>query len=138
MSNKRLKNLVSIAWTVVFTVAVVAAPALVVSACYKWTPVPTPDSSVTLVQLFDAEPPDRVRVHRIDGTVTELSEPRLRNDSIVGSELPTLGVPLSEVQLLEVREVDDSKLVRGTFGIVAAGLMVGYFVALGSDGFHPF
>jgi hypothetical protein len=55
-------------------------------ACYAWTRQPAP-----VAPLLHGHHPRAIRVHRPDGTVTEIGSPRLTNDSIVGTWLAGWG-----------------------------------------------
>lgn len=93
------------------------------SGCVTWQP------EADLGNAADGEPWSRVRVTRGDGTRLVLGQAVVRADSIVGfEEIPGFeeavrgGVPLSDVQTLEVRRTNGLLVV----GIVFAALVIVY------------
>ncbi len=97
---------------------------LYLPACTSWQVGKTSPE-----QLFEDDPPDKVRVTLTDDSRVELRAPEIRANSLVGTVKggDTVSIALSEVQKVEVRESDSLKGFGLTLGIIA--VVVG-FVAL--------
>lgn len=85
---------------------VTALVAVQLAGCYRWETI-----SIGPRGAIDGEP-SRVRITEVDtGEPRELSFPQIRRDSIFARELPE-GMPLSRVQRMEARVVDESRTAR--------------------------
>ncbi len=88
---------------------------LYLPACTSWQVGKTSPE-----QLFEDDPPEKVRVTQTDGSLIELMSPEVRADSLVGTvKGDTVSIALSEVQKVEVRRPDSTRT-----GILVAGIMV--------------
>ena len=107
------------------TIAVVLL-LLYLPACTSWQVGKTSPE-----QLFEDDPPEKVRVTQTDGSRVELMSPEVRADSLVGTmkgDTVTVAIALSQVQTLEVRESDSLKGLGLTIGILA--VVVGLFALM--------
>ncbi len=97
------------------------------TACTKWQL-----QDIAPAQLLIEEQPGQVLVTRTDGKWLHLDSPRVVNDSLVGIDHylgpPTRGVPLSQVQYVQVKKTD--WLMTG----LVIGLPVSLVVAIAASG----
>jgi hypothetical protein len=102
-------------------------PASQLTACTKWQL-----QDIAPAQLLIEEQPGQVLVTRTDGKWLHLDSPRVVNDSLVGIDHylgpPTRGVPLSQVQYVQVKKTD--WLMTG----LVIGLPVSLVVAIAASG----
>ncbi len=84
---------------------------VLLTACHSWRP-----TTVSPQQLIPEERPSRVRVTLMDDETVTITDPTMRNDSIVGvtdavGALMTrpVGVASRDVRLLEVRRLSVTK-----------------------------
>ena len=99
---------------------------LYLPACTSWQVGKTSPE-----QLFEDDPPEKVRVTQTDGSRVELLAPMITADTLRGSvkgDSVSVAIPLSNVQTVEVRESDSLKGLALTVGIV--GLVVGLFALM--------
>jgi len=96
--------------------------AVYLPACHHWV---TP-KGMTPQEYITANHPSTVRVTLADSSRVVLQNPRAASDSLWGSVAPggQWGVPLSSVQLLQVRKSDAAGTVFLTLGIVVGSLFV--------------
>jgi hypothetical protein len=97
------------------------------AACTKWQL-----QEMAPEQLLIEEQPEHIVVTRTDGKWLFLQDPRIANDSLVGIDFyhvgrAVRGVPLSQVQHVQVRKTDWLKT-----GLVI-GLPIAFFVALATS-----
>ena len=105
--------------------AAVAIVSLALTGCKSWHP-----TTVSPRQVLRTENPRTVRITDIDGSVVTVRHPMIRNDSIVtsdtnplGAPVIALGVPSSDVNVLEVERFDGKKTVIATaIGVGATAL----------------
>jgi hypothetical protein len=92
---------------------------LYLPACTSWQVAKTSPE-----QLFEDDPPEKVRVTHTDGSRVELMSPEVRADSLMGTVKggDTVSIALSKVQKVEVRESDSLKGLALTVGVL--GLLV--------------
>ena len=109
----------------------IAALLLVVHlvGCTAWEPIAVGPS-----ELIQGERPESIRVHYSDGQQVVLSQPGLRNDSIVDMDPMrcSAGVcdrpgaaPLDGITTVEVRRVSVGRTVLNVVGGVAAVFVIG-------------
>jgi hypothetical protein len=94
---------------------------LYLPACTSWQVGKTsPD------QLFEDDPPEKVRVTQTDGSRVELLAPMITPDTLWGTVKggDTVSIALSQVQKVEVRHFDGLKSLAVIFGI-----LIGVWVA---------
>jgi hypothetical protein len=103
---------------------------LFLPACTYWQ-VGTPSPA----EFVSGKHPEVVRVTRTDGSKFELRSPTVLGDSLVGTAggelvqedtLRTVGVPLSDVQTVEVKKTS----IGNTVGLVVVSVATVTFVAI--------
>jgi hypothetical protein len=99
------------------------------AGCTAWEPIGVGPS-----ELIQGERPESIRVHYADGQQVVLSEPSLRNDSIIdlssarcstGSCDGPRAAPLEGITTVEVRRVSVGRTVLNVVGGMAAVFVIG-------------
>jgi hypothetical protein len=91
------------------------------AGCHSWQTVgPTP------AEYLQRHKVEAARISRRDGTVLELQNPRVADDSLTGQlpGSPPMSLPLTEVDSLAVRKTDTGRTLALIGGVWALGFVV--------------
>jgi hypothetical protein len=111
------------------TVASLLLVLLIAPGCMVWRPLDAP--------TLTSQPAEAIRVTRADGSVITLLRPSVRNDSLVGvgeDGWGVVAVALSDVTEIAARRESDGRTLGLLAGLVAAGVLISFTIALRSFG----
>ena len=100
------------------------------TSCAHWAEPKSPVESV-----IAEKQPDKIRVTRVDGSVTELQSPKIESDTLIGFGFPgekkgvaqQMKIALADVQRVELRSTSTTATV-----FVVAGVTLVFLIAVGA------